>query len=184
MAHATTEQLINALSTLSALDLMILRKMGASLIGGTSYSEPLDLMHEAINRCLDGRRQWPVQKAPFSVFVGNAMRSIAHAERKQNKKRGPARVNFEEFMEDLQKAATSPSAEDRASEAQQIQLTRKAADDLRKKLDGDDGAQKVLSGLVSGLSPMEMRESFHMDENAFDAALKRVVRRARAARMH
>lgn len=50
MAHANTEQLIAAWSTLGERDVLILRKMAASLIDGTCYSEPLDLMHEALTR--------------------------------------------------------------------------------------------------------------------------------------
>lgn len=183
MAHANTEQVIAAWSTLDERDVLILRKMGSTLIGGTRFSEPLDLMHEALIRCLDGRRHWPIE-VNFSVFVGNVMRSIAHGERRSSKRDESSRIEFGEFMERLQHVSTAPSAEDEVSEAQQIRVTRKAADDLRLKLDGDECAQKVLSGLVAGLSPREMRESFHIDDKAFEAAFQRVVRRAKAARMH
>lgn len=183
MAHANTQQLIGAWSTLDNRDLMILRKMAASLIDGTRFTEPLDLMHEALDRCLDGRRNWPTS-VPFSVFLGNVMRSIAQGERKLRKRELSARVDFDEFMERMQPSATTRSAEDEAIDAEQIRLTKKAADELRKKLEGDEGAQKVLSGIASGLSPQEMRESFHMDAKAFDAAVHRIVRRARQSRMH
>jgi DNA-directed RNA polymerase specialized sigma24 family protein len=186
MAQANTEQLIAAFSTLTELDLLILRKMAASLIGGTSFSEPLDLLHEAFGRCLDGRRDWPMQAVPFSVFLGNVMRSVASGERKKSRRLGSLRVDFDEFVDGLREtgAASAPSAEDEALEAEQIRLTGRMADDLRRKLEGDDGAQKVLNGIASGLTPKEMRESFHMDAKAFDAAMQRIRRRARQARMH
>lgn len=183
MAHANTEQLIAAWSTLNARDFLILRKMATALIPGTCYSEPQDLLHEAYVRALDGRRNWPLH-IHFSVFLGNAMRSIAKGERTAQKRRGARSVDFEDFMSNMQHLAATPSVLDEALEVEKLRLGRKAADELRDKLEGDDPARQVLSGIVAGLSPKETRETCGMDEKTFDAAMHRILRRARAGRVH
>lgn len=182
MENATTAEIIAAWSRMSDLDLLILRKMATSLIGGTGYSEPLDLIHEAFGRCLDGRRNWPTH-VHFSVFLGNVMRSVVHAEREQKRRRAGRRVDFDDYLTEIG-SGSAPSQEEESIAFEELSLTRKAGDELREQLAGDEGARKVLSGMLAGLSPKEMCESFHMDAHAFEAARKRVMRRAKLIRAH
>ncbi|MGE4240686.1 hypothetical protein [Ramlibacter sp.] len=180
MAHANSAQVIAAWSGMSENDLLILRRMAKSLLDGTNYSEPMDLMHEALIRTLDGRRNW-AQGVPFSVFLGNAMRSIASAERSH---RGRVRVDFDDFVAEMDAVECAPSAEHEAIALQQVAMTQKVVDALRQKLAGDEAAQKVLSGIAAGLSPAEIREALNMDQHAYEAARKRISRRLKLAQMH
>lgn len=180
MPQASTAELIAAWRGMTDHDLMILRKMAKKLIGGTPFTEPLDLMHEAFDRCLDGRRNWPMNVG-FSVFLGNAMRSIASAERRHAKLREEVQ---DELLQRAGELAIVPSAEEQAIFFEELDLTRKAVDDLMAKLQGDEAAQKVLSGMVAGLSPKEIREAVHMDAKAFAAARTRIARRMNLPQLH
>lgn len=183
MAHANTEELIAAWKTLDARDLMILRKMARTLCPGTTHSEPEDLLHEAYLRALDGRRNWP-SHVRFSVFLGNAMRSISNAERKASARVSGDRVDFERFMDEMQHLAASPSAQDEVEELQELRIGWETAEKLRSKLAGDPVALQIVDGLLAGFSPEEMREAFKIDHKTFYAAIARMARRVRAGRMH
>jgi hypothetical protein len=183
MAHGDTSQILSAWQAMTARDLMILRKMGEALIDGTSYAEPLDLMHEAFDRCLDGRRSWPTH-VRFSVFLGNAMRSIASAERANMVDRRSARADFADWSSSCDERGSAPSAEHEAMARQELAITMKAAAALSARLWDDEAARKVLNGILAGMSPKEMRESFGMDAKVYDAARMRVARRMRQARAH
>ena len=182
MAHASTEELIEAWEALDERGMLILRKVARSLIRGTEFTEPLDLMHEAFERCLDGRRNWPTE-IEFSVCLGNIMRSVACAERLRAR-RGPKFEEFDESLAEFDKSACHPSVERQAVACEEDAARREAADKVRRSLAGDEAAQKVLGGMLAGLSPKEMRASFHMDDKAFEAARMRVMRRAARPGMH
>lgn len=182
MAYADTEELIEAWESMDDRDLLILRKMARGLLGGTDFAEPLELMHEAFERCLDGRRNWP-SAIGFPVFLGNIMRSVVCAERRR-KRRGPRFEEFDESMGETEDSARHPSVEQRAVDEEESARGSEAADKIRRSLAGDEAAQKVLGGMLAGLSPKEMRASFRMDAKAFEAARMRVMRRAGRPSLH
>lgn len=182
MAHTNTNtaELIAAWSGMNDNDLLILRKMAKGLIDGTNYSEPMDLMHEAFVRALDGRRNW-AQGVAFSVFLGNAMRSIASAERAH---RSRARVDYEEFMDEMDEIHGAPSTEQVAIALQEVEMTQKVIERMRRKLAGDEPAQKVLTGMAAGLSAAEIREALRMSAHEYDATRKRIERRLKLMQIH
>lgn len=179
MAQASTAELIAAWRGMTEHDVLILRKMGRKLIEGTRFTESMDLMHEAFDRCLDGRRNWPTH-VRFSVFLGNVMRSIASAERRREK----LHESFEASSEEEPQAGYAPSAEQQAIVFEDVGLTMKAVDALRGKLAGDEAAQKVLGGMAAGMSPKEIRQALHMDSRAYEAARMRIARRMRLPQLH
>lgn len=82
---ATHEEVAQAIERLTDADLIRLDKAAAILLGGTGYASPKDLLHEALARALQGGlgpdgRHWP-RDVPFTVFVKNAMKSIADTSR-------------------------------------------------------------------------------------------------------
>ena len=84
-APATHEEVALAIERLSDADLLRLKKAASILLGGTEYSNPMDLLNEALTRSLQGGlgvdgRHWP-KGVPFKVFVKNAMKSIADTSR-------------------------------------------------------------------------------------------------------
>jgi len=52
MTYATTEELIEAWEKLTDRDHRILRSIGHALVGGTPFTEPLELLNVAFHRCL------------------------------------------------------------------------------------------------------------------------------------
>ena len=49
---ASIEEALEAFTNLSNRELIALRRFARSRIGGTCYTEPADLLHEALHRCL------------------------------------------------------------------------------------------------------------------------------------
>lgn len=183
--HATTEEILAAYSKLDRPQLASLFNYSRKLISGTSFTEPLDLVHEALHRSLDGRRNWPVG-LDFGIYMAKTMQSIVHSERKRMKNVFTQPLSLDVLMElGGEGLPTHCSAEDLAITAENLRITMKAADAARVELADDTDALRVLSGMLAGMSPMEMRESYNLTSKSFDAARHRVMRRiVKDSRMH
>ena len=73
---ATREECAEALRALSDKDYERLEKIARLRVIGLHAVEWRELLHDAIARLLDGRRQWP-RNVPLVVFLRETMRSIA-----------------------------------------------------------------------------------------------------------
>lgn len=180
-AYATNDEILDAFARLSDSELLALRETARQRSGGTRFSEPLDLIHEALYLALEGRRNWPL-KIEFTLFLSMTMRSVADAERKRQETRLTVRVSFEEVAEIApHRMATSRSAEDDASAIEQARLSAEALSSARASLVDDTEAREVFDGLLSGKSPIQMRQALGMSVKAFDAARHRAMRKAKSA---
>lgn len=181
--YATTAEILEAFEKLSNDELLGLRYCAKRLIDNTAYTEPLDLLHEALARSLDGRRNWP-PAIDFAVYLAMTMRSVANAERKSS--RTKLSTPLEDAMELYSESMPhSRSAEDVAISREEFNIATQVAEQARASLRDDPDAQRVLSGLLSGMSPREMCESFRIDTKTFDAARHRVMRRIqKEGRLH
>ena len=106
------------------------------------------------------------------------MRSIAHDDRKSHGNQGDDRP-----LDRLRdSAAESPwgyaqSAEDVAIALEGQRIAQAAASHARGSLEGDEDAQRVLNGMLAGMSAKEMCASFQIGQRTFHAARERVMRR-------
>jgi len=182
-AHASIAQTLNAFEALTDADLLALRKAAAIRLRGTQYTEPTDLLYEALTRCLDGRRRWPM-KVPFPLFLANAMKSIAHSDRESHDAR---RVDRESDLATLARpdplaelAPSAPSAEDNAIAAEEFRIARARAEELQSAFKDDPAARAVVSGWLSELSSSELMAKHSLSPKEYDAARKRVARKAAA----
>lgn len=137
--------------------------------------EPEDLFQEAVRRALEegGGRKCPRDVLP-AVFVGNAMRSIASAERKKWKRTQPTgKVNDGELDPIDNTPDSSPSPEE-------IVIANLECEQLIARIEaifeGDPKAMAVFIGGTDGWSPAEIREMEPMSEKEYLAARKRVRR--------
>lgn len=177
--YATSEQILDAYDGLSFDQLLTLRLYAMRQLQGTQFSEPLDLVHEALYRSVEGTRNWPLAgRLSFGLYMCLTMRSIAHDDRKSHGTRGKV-----DTMDELSYARAEssrgfyPSAEDVAIALEGQRIAQEAARHARESLGGDEQAQRILNGMLAGMSPREMCASFHIEQKSFHAARERVMRR-------
>lgn len=177
--YATTPELFEAFSALSDSDLLALRKAASMRLFGTQYSEPADLIHEALTRCLDGRRNWP-KAVPFTVFLANAMKSIADADRNLHSSRfviSSALLETPSRPDPLgELGPKAPSAEDDCIALEDTRLAREQTEELKRFFADDPAALAVLSGWLEGLSSKEAIEAQCITPKDYDAGRKRLSR--------
>lgn len=178
--YATIEELFEAFEKLSDADLLALRKAASCRLSGTQFTEPADLIHEALARCLDGRRRWP-KDVPFPVFLSNAMKSISTADRNMH---GVKRVIQASDLETERRpdplghfGARSPSAEDVCISLEDNRLAETLALELEKALKGDAAGLAIMTGWLSGMTAKELMEEQSLTPKEYDAARKRVGRK-------
>jgi len=175
--HANTAQILDAFQLLTDSELLVLRRYAYSVMDRTPFSEPLDLIHEALARALDGRRNWPLH-VNFGLFMAMSMRSIADGERGRIENQRGKRISIDDLLAFApDEAPIVQSIEDELIAMEQFHLASKAAEKARTELVEDDDALRVLNGMLGGLSPQEMCSTFSMSIKAFDAARHRVMRR-------
>lgn len=178
--YATVQELFAAFSSLSNSDLIALRKAASYRLSGTQYSEPADLIHEALARCVDGRRHWP-KEVPFTVFLANVMKSIVSADRNLFSTRYVTLASTLETpvcmdpLGDLSPAA--PSAEDDYIAMEDHRLAQAQIENLKMAFSNDPTALAVLSSWLQGLSGKEIISTYSLSEKDYDAARKRVARK-------
>lgn len=179
MSNATIEELLEAFAALSDADLLALRKAASLRLDGTQFTEPADLMHEALTRCLDGRRRWP-KAVPFPVFLYNAMKSIASADRRLHSSK--LVIQASELETDLWRdplgslGDMSPSAEADCIRLQEGRLSRELLARLRKEFAGDVAVDAVMSSWPDELGSREIMKRHGLTFREYDAARKRIER--------
>lgn len=175
-----TQLIIGAFNSLSETEVKSLGRAAYRLISGTTFSEPDDLLHEALVRTLDGRRNYPAQVS-FGLYMNLTMRSIADGDRDLRGNVDPGPDFSEQEADDRDETADenqlAPSAEDECAEMETLKQIAKAVGDIRDSLGDDDVACAVLDGIVFEELPEETRKARGIGPKAFDAARKRLERR-------
>lgn len=183
--YATTAELNEAWMKLTKQDTLQLRKAAAFFIRETRrspYTEPLDLIHEAFVRALDGRRNWPPLNVPFRTFMVETMRSVINHDTDNLDNKPGAHMGWDAFeTEGMELAfqASAPSAEDMAmaSERRTLRIKAlKAADDALTR-EGDAHARNVIRGWAEELTQKQAQRRYGIDTKSYQAAVKRAQRR-------
>ena len=84
---ATSEEVTEAFEALTESELIRLEMVGEVYIWGTEYTDPLELLGEAMKRALIGAsdpdhgRHWPRKSVEFMAFLFKTMESIADGSR-------------------------------------------------------------------------------------------------------
>lgn len=178
--HATEEQFIAALDQRTKDDLILLRALARKHLGGTRFSDPDDLLHEAIHLNLIGKRRWPLSVV-FEAYMAGCMRSIAHAQRKRAENRLDAGRSIFEVMETSGHLISqrASSVEDMLMQQESDETVRAALDRARETLLNDQNAQLAIDAFSSGLDPTEAATLFRMEMKAYRAARDRALRAVR-----
>ena len=183
---ATIPDILLAFEQLTASEKKALRDFSKPRLDNTVYTEPDDLIHEALSRCLNGQRHWP-KSVPFPLFFCNVMKSIASTERRSSKQ------NIFMSSDDLgsdelaRRGILHPSAEeDYISQQERHDLVKKW-EKLQEVLEGDAEAIAVFEAQLEGLSAFEIRERHQLSLATYDISrrrLKRKIVRSRLAQGH
>jgi DNA-directed RNA polymerase specialized sigma24 family protein len=166
-----------ALDALSPDDKLKLGAIEAIKRGGTGFGAG-ELLHEAVCRALTGERNCP-RDVPFMAFLVETMRSIAHHERKRQRRSAsltaePRSGGPGEGSE--APPATGPSPEDILAEKEDSAIVQA----IYGHFEDDPEVQLVLMGWADGERGAALREATGLDQGALDYAAKRIRTRMRA----
>ena len=169
---ATAQEAADALRGLSRADLARLRQIARIRSSGMAWLDWEDLLHDTINRVLDGSRKWP-RDVPFIVFMREVMRSIA-SEHWRRQIHGPVRseADLGAGGAEVDIASYPNEAPDPEREA----LARQCLDRVFALFDGDADATAILMGLSQGASPAEIQRAGGLTETSYASAQRRVRR--------
>jgi len=165
--NASREEVAMAISALTDADFARLGQVSRLRARGLHQLEWSDLLHQAVERALDGSRRWPFA-VPFPVFLREVIRSLAsEARRVQNRMISGDGVS-EALLTGL--ATDEPDPEE-------VAIGRDMFAALERLFAGDDVALGILRGLVDELSPAEIQTRLKIDQTHYDSARRRIRRR-------
>jgi DNA-directed RNA polymerase specialized sigma24 family protein len=178
--HASYQDIIDAFADLDDDEKRAIHNSACKHLGGTRFSMPLDLVHEALYLALQGRRRWPVG-LDFSVFLQMTIRSVAYADRTVSSNAKTVKTPVEDILEWSEVGAPHhPSAEECAQKAQCNQIAwRKVASARERLASCDPIAARALDGLVAEAPACELRRDLGLCAAELDAVRKRVLRALR-----
>ena len=157
-----------ALANLSDADLLRLQALARlrarSLPHGVSWS---DLLHEAILRALDGRRQWPAG-LPFLAFLAGVMRSLCNEMRRRHGREAALILSGNEVV--WREVASFAPDQERAF------VATEAIDAIHRLFAGDEIALRIIAGLENGQSAEEIRAMHDLSPVEYDSARRRMRR--------
>ncbi len=174
---ATTSQILEAFQNQTPAEALALSRYAAWCMRGTTFSEPLDLVHEALGRALDGRRNWSLSD-PFAKFMVTTMKSIVNGVRRREENNASTHFSLDAILEDdPDEFMVLGALDDERIARERFNTCRSIAQLAHDDLRGDDEAQQVLEGMLLGMTASEMRSVLDLDEKTFDAARKRATRK-------
>lgn len=178
--HATPQDIMDAFANLCDRERRVIHAIARKHLGGTRFSEPLDLIHEALFLAVEGRRNWPLE-IDFAIFLSMTIRSVAYADRTVSENAMAARTPVEEILEwSIAPHASHPSAETCAEQAQDCRMAWSRVASARGRLaERDPIAARVLDGFVAEAPAAELRRELGICAAELDAARKRVLRALR-----
>lgn len=179
--HATSQEIIDAYAALIDAEKRVIYAVARKHIGGPRFSEPFDLIHEALFLAVEGRRHWP-RGLDFAVFLAMTIRSVAYADRTSSENAKAANFPVEDILDwsPAGGAVAHPSAEDCAQRAQDNRIMWRRVASARARLSLRDGvAASVLDGLATDQPVAQLRRELSLCAAEFDAARKRVLRALR-----
>lgn len=179
--HATPQDIMDAFANLADAEKRAIHAAARKHLEGTRFSEPLDLVHEALFLAVEGRRNWPVG-LNFAIFMTMTIRSVAYAERTRAESRQTAHFSVEDILEwsETGSSVSHRSAEECAERSQQCQMKWRKISRAREKMTlNDPVAGRVLDALMDERPLLAIRRELGLCASQLDAAKKRVLRALR-----
>lgn len=194
--QASPEEVVQAFNNLRPEDIVRLKKRAALQIGGTEYTNPLELLSEAVKRAMiatdpdkpenERGRPWPIDRVEFPAFLSRSIDSIADTSRNTLHQKETDRL--EALAGDDGDVATvlhdadfsAPDIVDQAIDLEEIQARQAAAkadaDRIEQHFAGDQAVLAIIEGEKEEMSPGEVQEMFGLNEKTYDSARRRLRR--------
>ena len=176
---ATREECEAALRQLSDEDYDRLEKIARLRAIGLHAVAWRDLLHEAIERLLDGRRQWP-RNVPLIVFLRETMRSIA-SDHWRRLHHSPVVTESVIGADGESNGGAVANAIDETAQPEQRASAQETLDRIEKAFEGDSEALRVLTAKARGREPQEIQQEIGMNEIQYASTLRRIRRRLLAS---
>ncbi|WP_244138166.1 hypothetical protein [Burkholderia vietnamiensis] len=189
-AYATAEEIGEAIEMLTEAELGRIHRAAQYALFGTEYTDPLELLGEAVQRTLEGvgvkeGRHWP-KDVHFVAYIIRTMQSIAEG---SSSSITQSRTTYLETMAGREGDAESALARegfhspDVVEQALEIEETkerqaRAVADAalIDAHFANDEEIQFLIMGDKDGMKPSEIRAVSGMDQTAYDTARRRFRR--------
>ena len=189
-ADATAEEVCEAIESLSEAELGRIHRAAQYALFGTEYTDPLELLGEAVQRTLEGvgvkgGRHWP-RDVHFVAYIIRTMQSIADGSSNSVVQIRTARLEAmagDEGSAELALAQAGFSFADVVQQALDIEetterLSRAAADAalIEAHFANDEEIQYLIMGDKDDLKPAEIRAASGMNQTQYDTARRRFRR--------
>ena len=161
--HLSLGEVRRILGRLRVPDILRLSALAQTWVIGLRQYDEDDLLNEALDRVLSGRRPWP-SDVSLHAFLSQVMRSIASQWRRENR-REPLRVDetgqvFEEVSDN---SFASYEMDDLVAR-------------MRRALAEDPAALGVFDHFLADSNRVEALTTLGMDATQYDTARRRMVR--------
>lgn len=189
-AYATAEEICEAVERLTVTELGRIRRAAQYALFGTEYTDPLELLGEAVQRTLEGvgekeGRHWP-KDVHFVAYVIMTMQSIAEGSSSSvTKSRTAYLETMAGHVDDAELALAqegffSPDVIEQALGIEETseRQARAAADValIEAHFANDEEIQFIIMGDKDGMKPSEIRAVSGMDQTTYDTARRRFRR--------
>lgn len=189
-AYATAEEIGEAVESLTEAELGRIHRAAQYALFGTEYTNPLELLGEAVQRTLEGvgakeGRHWP-KDVHFVAYVIRTMQSIADESSDSSIQSRTAHLETmagrdgDAELALAQEGFSSPDVVEQALEVEETteRQARAAADSalIEAHFADDEEVQFLIMGDKDGMKPDEIRAVSGMDQTAYDTARRRFRR--------
>jgi hypothetical protein len=194
--HASPEEVVQAFNKLRPEEVLRLKKRATLQIGGTEYTNPLELLSEAVQRAMiatdpnkqenERGRPWPMERVELLAFLSRSIDSIADTSRQSLHQKETDRL--EALAGDEGDVATvlhdadfsAPDIVDQAIDLEEDRARQAAAkadaDLIEQHFAGDQAVLAIIEGEKEEMSPGEVQEMFGLNEKTYDSARRRLRR--------
>ena len=158
--HYDDGEVRRLLSRLRRENILRLTALARTWIGLAPRRDAQDLLAEALDRMLSGRRPWPVG-VPLPAFLSGVMRSIAD----------------EWAKADARQPLIADGGEDEVADAvAAVRRDEELFDAMRRELANDDAGRGVYEHMRLGTRRAEAKVALGMDDTQYDTARRRMLR--------
>lgn len=195
--HASPEEVAEAVANLRPEELWRLRKRAELQIWGTEYTDPMELLGEAVKRAMiatdpnkndDERgRPWPLDRVELAAFLSKSIDGIADDSRRslhqiaterlvvlagEDQDIGTVLYGAGHYHTDV----VEQSIELEETQARQA-AAKATADVIERHFAGDQTVLAIIEGEKEGMSAREVQALFELDETTYDSARRRLRRK-------
>jgi len=194
--HASPEEVAVAVVNLRPEEHWRLKKRAKLQIWGTEYTDPMELLGEAVRRAMiatapdkreDERgRPWPMDRVVIAAFLSKSIDGIADDSRRSLHQTATERLEVlagedRDIGTVLYGAGQyHPDVVEQAIDLEESQARQAAAivdaDAIERHFAGDQTVLAIIEGEKEGMSAREVQALFELDETTYDSARRRLRR--------